>query len=194
MKWSLNLVYFVYRLVFIISGQDRHIGMKAPPHELVLENSILSMDNFPPVRVRVSSESATELFFFKFLLDCFVLQTPPRSITVDTISNGHDHSEPEEEVSEAEDEENPNKELVLIADKSSNSSSLLMSDPPQLPLTAPQLTEEVFVLRQQIARLHRRMTGIEREQQQRQQRDALVVSLGTVYLVWKVILWLTRSP
>ena len=69
-----------------------------------------------------------------------------------------------------------------------------MSDPPQLTLTAPQLTEEVFVLRQQIARLHRRMTGIEREQQQRQQRDALVVSLGTVYLVWKVILWLTRSP
>jgi hypothetical protein len=108
------------------------------------------------------------------------------------MSNGHDHSEPEE-VSEAEDDdETPNKELVLIADKSN--SSLSMSEPPQLTLTAPQLTEEVFVLRQQIARLHRRMTGLEREQQQRQQRDALVVSLGAVYLVWKVILWLTRSP
>jgi len=157
----------------LVVGQDRHIGMKAPPHELVLENSILSMNTFPPVRV----------------------QTPPRSITVDTLSNGHDHSEPEEEVaSEADDEEHPNKELVQIADKSSNSSSLLMSEPPQLTLTAPQLTEEVFVLRQQIGRLHRRMTGLEREQQQRQQRDALVVSLGAVYLVWKVILWLTRSP
>ena len=108
------------------------------------------------------------------------------------MSNGNDHSEPEE-VSEAEeDDETPNKELALIADK--NNSSLSMSEPPQLTLTAPQLTEEVFVLRQQIARLHRRMTGLEREQQQRQQRDALVVSLGAVYLVWKVILWLTRSP
>jgi hypothetical protein len=37
------------------------------------------------------------------------------------------------------------------------------------------------------------MAGFEREQHQRQQRDALVVSIGAVYLVWKVILWLTRS-
>lgn len=66
-------------------------------------------------------------------------------------------------------------------------------EPPQLTLTSTQLTEEVFVLRQQIGRLHRRMAVFEREQHQRQQRDALMVSLGAVYLVWKVILWLTRS-
>ena len=35
------------------SGQDQHVGMKAPPHELVLENSILTMNNFPPIRVQV---------------------------------------------------------------------------------------------------------------------------------------------
>lgn len=79
---------------------------------------------------------------------------------------------------------------MLVADKSNLSAT---SEPPQLTLTASQLTEEVFVLRQQIGRLHRRMAGFEREQQQRQQRDALVVSIGAVYFVWKVILWLTRS-
>jgi len=36
----------------LVVGQDKHIGMKAPPQELVLENSILTMD-YPPVRVRV---------------------------------------------------------------------------------------------------------------------------------------------
>ena len=157
-------------------GQDRHVGMKAPPHELVLENSILANSNFPPIRV----------------------QDPPRSITLDTlVQNGHDQlsdtSEPEESDEEDEVELNAAKELVLVTEnKHSNDTSLM--EPPQLTLTAPQLTEEVFVLRQQIGRLHRRMAGLEREQQQRQQRDALVISLGAVYLVWKVILWLTRSP
>lgn len=78
----------------------------------------------------------------------------------------------------------------MVSDKSNLSAA---AEPPQLTLTASQLTEEVFVLRQQIGRLHRRMAGFEREQQQRQQRDALVVSIGAVYFVWKVILWLTRS-
>nr|SVE84341.1 EOG090X08OG [Daphnia pulex] len=155
----------------LVVGQDQHVGMKAPPHELVLENSILSMNNYPPIRVR----------------------TPPRSITVDAVPNSLDH----EEDFESDDDNNQTdpefnkQEMVLIADK--NSSAMMLSDPPQLTLSASQLTEEVFVLRQQIGRLHRRMAGFEREQQQRQQRDALAVSIGAVYLVWKVILWLTRS-
>lgn len=101
----------------------------------------------------------------------------------------------EQDLSES-DEEGPveldvnTQEMVLIADKTNSS---MTSEPPQLTLTSSQLTEEVFVLRQQIGRLHRRMAGFEREQQQRQQRDALAVSIGAVYLVWKVILWLTRS-
>nr|CAG4647174.1 EOG090X08OG [Megafenestra aurita]SVE92477.1 EOG090X08OG [Megafenestra aurita] len=152
----------------LVVGQDQHIGMKAPPHELVLENSILSINNYPPIRVR----------------------TPPRSITVDSVPSSMD-----QDLSES-DEEGPvdldvnTQEMVLIADKTNSS---MTSEPPQLTLTSSQLTEEVFVLRQQIGRLHRRMAGFEREQQQRQQRDALAVSIGAVYLVWKVILWLTRS-
>nr|SVE73643.1 EOG090X08OG [Daphnia atkinsoni] len=156
----------------LVVGQDKHVGMKAPPHELLLENSILSINNYPSIRVR----------------------TPPRSITVDAVPNIVDHQEEfesDDDSTQSEPEPN-NQEVVLIADK--NSSSMILSEPPQLTLTTPQLTEEVFVLRQQIGRLHRRMAGFEREQQQRQQRDALVASLGAVYLVWKVILWLTRSP
>nr|CAG4649456.1 EOG090X08OG [Scapholeberis mucronata]SVE93704.1 EOG090X08OG [Scapholeberis mucronata] len=155
----------------LVVGQDQHIGMKAPPHELVLENSILTMSNsFPPIRVR----------------------TPPRSITIDTASDNieQDHFESDNENNQSDTDETTNLEAMLVSDKSNLSAT---AEPPQLTLNASQLTEEVFVLRQQIGRLHRRMAGFEREQQQRQQRDALVVSIGAVYFVWKVILWLTRS-
>nr|SVE75842.1 EOG090X08OG [Daphnia hispanica] len=156
----------------LVVGQDQHVGMKAPPHELMLENSILSINNYPPIRV----------------------QTPPRSITVDAVPNILDHQEEIESDGDSthNDSELHSQEMVLVASK--NNSSIILSEPPQLTLTSSQLTEEVFVLRQQIGRLHRRMAGFEREQQQRHQRDAVVVSLAAVYLVWKVILWLTRSP
>lgn len=110
------------------------------------------------------------------------------------LTNGHDHEEIEsnEESDEELEVEMHTKEVVLVSDGRSNNSSFL-AEPPQLTLSGSQLTEEVFVLRQQIGRLHRRMAGFEREQQQRQQRDALIVSIGAVYMVWKVILWLTRS-
>ena len=83
--------------------------------------------------------------------------------------------------------------LPIAKLKKSESQNSTLSEPPQLALTSSQLTEEVLVLRQQIGRLHRRMAGLERELQQNQHRDALVFSMGAVYLVWKVILWLTRS-
>jgi len=152
----------------LVVGQDKHIGMKAPPHELILENSILTTD-FPPVRVR----------------------TPPRSITVDTMSTGYEElSEPEEST---EEELSKPRITELVASPEANA-SLTLTEPAQLTMTSPQLTEEVIVLRQQIGRLHRRMISLEKEQQQRQQRDALMISIGAVYMVWKVILWLTRSP
>nr|CAG4648727.1 EOG090X08OG [Polyphemus pediculus] len=146
--------------------------MKAPPQELVLENSILTMD-FSSVRVK----------------------TPPRSITVDALSNNgyEEFSEPEDSGEEASQSKSEVNEIVLSPDNKS-STSLAVLEPTQLTMTTPQLTEEVLVLRQQIGRLHRRMAGMEREQQQRQQRDALMISIGAVYLVWKTILWLTRSP
>nr|CAG4642614.1 EOG090X08OG [Evadne anonyx] len=152
----------------LVVGQDKHVGMKAPPQELILENSILTAD-FPPVRVR----------------------TPPRSITVDNMSTGYEEfSDPEESI---EEELSKPQITELVASPDANN-SFTLTDPPQLTMTSPQLTEEVIVLRQQIGRLHRRMTSLEREQQQRQQRDALMISIGAVYMVWKVILWLTRSP
>nr|CAG4651100.1 EOG090X08OG [Simocephalus serrulatus]SVE94325.1 EOG090X08OG [Simocephalus serrulatus] len=152
----------------LVVGQDQHVGMKAPPHELVLENSILSMNSYPSVRVR----------------------TPPRSITVDAVGDNNEQEQYESDEEVQTDSDLNSQEMVLVADKNNSS---MISEPPQLTLSASQLTEEVFVLRQQIGRLHRRMAGFEREQQQRQQRDALVVSIGAVYLVWKVLLWLTRS-
>ena len=47
---------FIYSLnnftMCYFAGQDKHVGMKAPPQELILENSILTTD-FPSVRVKV---------------------------------------------------------------------------------------------------------------------------------------------
>nr|CAG4650269.1 EOG090X08OG [Sida crystallina] len=153
----------------LVVGQERHVGVKAPPHELVLENSILPMGNAPTFRA----------------------QTPPRTITVDALhGSGNEEESENEEVLEGD---GTRLQLTKLKKSESQNSSLSMSDPPQLALTPSQLTEEVMVLRQQIGRLHRRMAGLEREQQQRQHRDALAISMGAVYLVWKVILWLTRS-
>lgn len=141
-------------------------------------------------------------YSFTLFIIIFPAQTPtPRTLTIDSVSNGTD-----DEISEMDDSlrEESCRSLVQsdhnkvtthnnnnsISESRNNSS---LSDPPPLALTASQVTEEMFVLRQQIGRLHRRMISLEREQQQRQQRDALLVSAGAVYLVWKVILWLTRS-
>nr|CAG4638548.1 EOG090X08OG [Cyclestheria hislopi] len=154
----------------LVVGQDQHVGMRAPPHELVLENSILPMENGHAVRVR----------------------TPPRTITVDTLPNGSEEDSLNPESMEDQGiKEQIVQTKVLLSDSPNDS---LISEPPRLSMTPSQLTEEVVVLRQHISRLHRRMAGLEREQHQRQQRDALVVSIGVVYLVWKVILWLTRTP
>jgi len=107
------------------------------------------------------------------------------------MSSGcEEFSEPEDS---AEEELAKPHTSELVASPDTNVTSTLM-EPSQLTMTGSQLTEEVLVLRQQIGRLHRRMTGLEREQHQRQQRDALMISIGAVYMVWKVILWLTRSP
>lgn len=51
-------------------GQDQHVGMKAPPHDLVLENSILSMDKVPPVRVQVTSNSIIYITRYYIYIYC----------------------------------------------------------------------------------------------------------------------------
>ena len=94
----------------------------------------------------------------------FCLQTPPRSITVDTMSTGYEElSEPEEST---EEELSKPRITELVASPEANA-SLTLTEPAQLTMTSPQLTEEVIVLRQQIGRLHRRMISLEKEQQQR---------------------------
>jgi len=151
----------------LVAGQDQHIGARAPPHELVLENSVLPMGNTGPT---------------------FRAQTPPQTITLDAL-NG---ATLEEDASD-DDLVVESGKLPVAKLRKSESQNSTFAEPPQLALTSSQLTEEVMVLRQQIGRLHRRMAGLERELQQNQHRDALVFSMGAVYLVWKVILWLTRS-
>nr|CAG4640982.1 EOG090X08OG [Eulimnadia texana] len=167
----------------VVVGQEKHLASKAPPRELLLENSILPPDK-QTIRV----------------------QTPPRTITVDQLSfarpaeASHD---PVDSIRHEESEESDAGEYgataVLETNQPINSrnndpnASLMSLDSAPLVLTPPQLTEEVYVLRQQVGRLHRRMAAMEREQHYRQQRDALVVSVGVVYFVWKILLWLTRN-
>ena len=109
------------------------------------------------------------------------------------MSNGYEGLSEPEDSSEEESSKSLLTQDLVQKNPEKNVSNSSPVEPPQLTMTTPQLTEEVLVLRQQIGRLHRRMAGFEREQQQRQQRDALMISIGAVYMVWKVILWLTRS-
>lgn len=50
----------------MISGQDQHIGTKAPPRELVLENAVMPPDP-GMVRVQVSSLPIVYITYFYWL-------------------------------------------------------------------------------------------------------------------------------
>lgn len=53
--------------------------------------------------------------------------------------------------------------------------------------------EELVHLRRQIVKMNRRVTAIETEQMQRQQKEKIAYAIGIAYLLFKVIAWLNRS-
>lgn len=153
----------------LVVGQEQHVGTKAPPRELILENSIMPPD---PGLIRV--------------------QTPPRVITLDEYSfpaaddmpNMHDRSE-EEFFPSAHPKSVIPTELRLAS----------RGDTPPVGAGGEGLTpaEEVLHLRKQMAKLNRRVMAIELDNLQRQQREKFLCALGIAYFLLKTVFWLSRS-
>lgn len=161
LKEFCSLIVFVYR-------QEQHIGTKAPPRELILENAVMAPD---PGMIRV--------------------QTPPRVITLDehhfpSADDFPSHAEPPEEqlttpVIKTQSHFHP--EQVIVRE----------SAPPIGTGDGLTPNEELVHLRRQMAKLNRRVMAIELDNLQRQQREKIIYAIGLAYVFFKTVLWLARS-
>ncbi|VVC95429.1 unnamed protein product [Leptidea sinapis] len=167
----------------LVVGQDQHIGTKAPPREIQLDNAVLPTD---PGMIRVS--------------------TPPRVITLDQhyfpsaddFPHGAPHSPPRYNRvvrSTSEGIKNVSSNLENLNESTMTESRLVLRDPtpPMVHGEGLSASEELMHLRRQIAKLNRRVMSIEAEQLQRQQKEKIAYAVSIAYLLFKVIAWLNRS-
>ncbi|EFN60203.1 Transport and Golgi organization protein 11 [Camponotus floridanus] len=154
----------------LVVGQEQHVGTKAPPPEIVLENTIMR----EPAIVRV--------------------QTPPRILTLD---NHYFPAVDEEEVLSHVDEiVNPvneirprtyNTETQIVKHVREQTPSYNALD------VSLQPSEEVQHLRRQVGKLNRRVMALELDMLHRQQRDRILYIATIAYFILKTFSWLTRN-
>ncbi|CAL7943528.1 unnamed protein product [Xylocopa violacea] len=156
----------------LVVGQEQHVGTKAPPREIILENAVLPSE---PGMIRV--------------------QTPPRILTLDNhYFPAVDEEEPNLYSTETKDsilsskshgQYPPETQIVRHAREQTPSfSALNVSLPP---------SEEIQHLRRQVGKLNRRVMAIELDMLQRQQREKILYALTLTYLILKAFSWLTRN-
>ncbi|XP_026763972.2 transport and Golgi organization protein 11 [Galleria mellonella] len=167
----------------LVVGQDQHIGTKAPPREIQLDNAVLPTD---PGMIRVS--------------------TPPRVITLDQhyFPSADDFpqgipSSPPRNVRPFRSQGDGARSTTPRPDNFNEStmteSRLILRDPTP-PIGHGEglsTAEELVHLRRQIVKLNRRVMSIEAEQLQRQQKEKIAYAIGIAYLLFKVMAWLNRS-
>ncbi|CAG0922318.1 unnamed protein product, partial [Notodromas monacha] len=156
----------------LVAGQERHVGAKAPPRELVLEQSVM-----PPVREAVR------------------VQTPPRVITLEECKFPTADDPPEESVS-------PAKSIEAVIDHQTGTSHIIMnggegfgsvsvdleSRSDVLPTMAPPSMPggDMQIIRY-LNRLNHRVRRLEDEAYQRNQRDILLGILFAAYALMKTV-------
>nr|XP_033339577.1 transport and Golgi organization protein 11 [Megalopta genalis] len=156
----------------LVVGQEQHIGTKALPREIALENAVLPTEQG---MVRV--------------------QTPPRILTLDNhYFPAVDEDERTSYITEVKDSalSRPRVPYTVETDvvvrhareQTPSYSALNVSIPP---------SEEVQHLRRQVGKLNRRVMAIELDMLQRQQRDKILYALTLTYLILKAFSWLTRN-
>ncbi|KAG0730357.1 Transport and Golgi organization protein 11 [Chionoecetes opilio] len=156
----------------VVAGGDQHIGTRGVPREVELEKSIMPQPD--PALYRV--------------------QTPPRSITLDSY-----HYPGAEDQTPSEDRESSTSGSAptLLPRPTSNSSTPFMHPAPDHGAVgvATDLSpgEEVSLLRRQVGRLNRRVMSLELDTQQRSHREMVMYTLGATYFLIKAMLWLNRN-
>ncbi|XP_033207727.1 transport and Golgi organization protein 11 [Belonocnema kinseyi] len=155
----------------LVVGQEQHIGTKAPPREITLENAVLP--TVEPGLVRV--------------------QTPPRVLTLD------DHYFPAADDDDPVNESiNMVTATPKANGQYNNENQIVRHVREQTPFnTTLDVTltpsEEVQHLRRQVGKLHRRIIAVESQIMQRQQRDKIVYAITLTYFFLKALSWLTRN-
>jgi len=161
----------------LVMGQDQHVGTRAPPREIVFDNSILASDPYPPNLPRVA--------------------TPPRTLTLDKYPfPGMEQDYQEYNSVDHLPVVRPKARVQLNLNDSvySMSNSFRESTPP-LGGGGEGLTpaEEVIHLRRQLAKINRRVMALELETINRTQKEKFVVGFGIAYFLLKVIIWMNRD-
>ncbi|XP_072935892.1 transport and Golgi organization protein 11 isoform X2 [Epargyreus clarus] len=167
----------------LVVGQDQHIGTKATPREIQLDNAVLPTD---PGMIRVSTPPRVitlDQHYFPSA-DDFPMgapNSPPRNVrTIRSQGDGARSTTPR-----------PDR----FNDSTMTESRLVLRDPtpPMSNGEGLSTSEELVHLRRQIVKLNRRVMAIEAEQLQRQQKEKIAYALSIAYLLFKVIAWLNRS-
>ncbi|XP_050733662.1 transport and Golgi organization protein 11-like isoform X3 [Eriocheir sinensis] len=157
----------------VVAGGEQHIGTRGVPREVELEKSIMPQPD--PSLYRV--------------------QTPPRSITLDTYSYPGT-----EDLTPSEDRESstPGSIPTMLPRPSSTTANSYIHPVPEHGGAGGVTTdlspgEEVSLLRRQVGRLNRRVMALELDTQQRAHREMLMYTLGAAYFLIKALLWLNRN-
>ncbi|ENN77382.1 transport and Golgi organization protein 11 isoform X1 [Dendroctonus ponderosae] len=162
----------------LVMGQDQHVGTRAPPREIVFDNSLLaSGEQYDTTLPRVA--------------------TPPRTLTLDKYPYpGIEEGKCDPDIDDHLPVVRPKAKVQLNLNESvySMTNSYKEATPP-LGGGGESLTpaEEVVHLRRQLAKLNRRVMTLELETINRLQKEKIVVGFGIAYFLLKVIIWMNRD-
>ncbi|KAJ8683914.1 hypothetical protein QAD02_019706 [Eretmocerus hayati] len=155
----------------LVVGQEQHIGTKAPPREIALENAVLPAT--APATVR-----------------CI---TPPRVLTLDThyfptVDEDSRQNDTDLDVSST-------KPRDVFTNETQHINRHLREQTPAFGALDTSLPagEEVQNLRRQVGKLNRRVMAIESELQQQQQRMKFVYVVTALYICLKTIFWFGKN-
>ncbi|XP_012521818.1 transport and Golgi organization protein 11 [Monomorium pharaonis] len=153
----------------LVVGQEQHVGTKAPPPEIVLENAVMRTE---PAIVRV--------------------QTPPRILTLDN------HYFPAVDEDDPLEHHNEVVKSMDVVPKTYNAETQITRQVrEQTPFNALDVSlppsEEVQHLRRQVGKLNRRVMALELDMLHRQQRDKLLYIATIAYFILKAFSWITRN-
>ncbi|XP_023244838.1 transport and Golgi organization protein 11-like [Centruroides sculpturatus] len=147
----------------LVAGGDKHIGGREPLPELRLESNLM-LNPFPGVQ----------------------LSTPPHVITLD------EHHYPSV-VEKSGESKTKSKRLFTDSDVPVDQEHQSPQGTNSTEITPHSPEEELALLRRQVKHLSRRVLTIEQDNQQRQQREIAIYSLGVIYFLLKGLIWLHKN-
>ena len=166
----------------LVVGEEQHVGTKAPPREILLENAAMPPE---PDFIRV--------------------QTPPRVITLDehyfpSVDDFPRNSPPEREMVNGKFDSGSSSEINQITPfknrHNEHDHSLIQRDWTPMPSAGGEgitTSEEILHLRRQLAKLNRRVMAVELDNVQMQQREKMLYASVAAYLLYKLISWMSRN-